>query len=136
MHHILVLHDSKKRTNYINTNAVLKVVRKTLTVDIIFSREMKMHKKKALCRLCEICGCCKQGLFLILTAWFVDRVRRAVAEWLEVHRRPQSTERDKELAARVVTLSRFLPEPLKSQEFLAKFSANLLRDNTLMLGNF
>lgn len=61
-------------------------------------------------------------------------VRRAVAEWLEVHRRPQSTERDKELAGRVVTLSRFLPEPLKSQEFLAKFSANLLRDNTLMLG--
>lgn len=64
-----------------------------------------------------------------------SRVRRAVAEWLEVHRRPQSTERDKELAARVITLSRFLPEPLKSQEFLAKFSANLLRDNTLMLGN-
>lgn len=61
-------------------------------------------------------------------------VRRSVAEWLEIHRRPQSSERDKEILARVVTISRFLPEPVKSQEFLAKFSNNLLRDRVLLLG--
>uniref|UniRef100_A0A1B6DQW8 Uncharacterized protein n=1 Tax=Clastoptera arizonana TaxID=38151 RepID=A0A1B6DQW8_9HEMI len=61
-------------------------------------------------------------------------VRRSVSEWLEVHRRQPSLERQKELAARVVTLSRFLPEPIKSQEFLSKFSQDMLKDTALLLG--
>jgi hypothetical protein len=61
-------------------------------------------------------------------------VRRSVSEWLELHRRPQNAERDKEMAARVTVLSRFLPEPVKAQEFLTKFSVNLMRDPALLQG--
>ena len=57
-----------------------------------------------------------------------------MSEWLEHHRRPQSAERDKEMAARVTVLSRFLPEPVKAQEFLTKFSVNLMRDPALLQG--
>lgn len=61
-------------------------------------------------------------------------MRRSVSEWLELHRRPQNAERDKEMAARVTVLSRFLPEPVKAQEFLTKFSVNLMRDPALLQG--
>ena len=61
-------------------------------------------------------------------------VRRSVSEWLELHRRPQTAERDKDMAARITILSRFLPEPVKAQEFLTKFSVHLLRDQALLQG--
>ncbi|XP_023710496.1 sister chromatid cohesion protein PDS5 homolog B isoform X1 [Cryptotermes secundus] len=61
-------------------------------------------------------------------------VRRSVSEWLELHRRPHSAERDKDMAARVTVLSRFLPEPVKAQEFLTKFSVHLMRDPALLQG--
>jgi hypothetical protein len=38
------------------------------------------------------------------------------------------------MAARVTVLSRFLPEPVKAQEFLTKFSVNLMRDPALLQG--
>lgn len=57
-------------------------------------------------------------------------------EWLEIHRKPASQERSKEISSRITVLSRFLPEPLKVQEFLNTFSENLLRDQSLLLGNF
>jgi len=62
------------------------------------------------------------------------QVRKSVGEWLELHRRPQSLERDKEITARVIAISRFLPDPLKAQEFLARFSKNMLQDQSLLLG--
>jgi sister-chromatid-cohesion protein PDS5 len=61
-------------------------------------------------------------------------VRRSVSEWLELHRRPHCAERDKDMAARVTVLSRFLPEPVKAQEFLTKFSVHLMRDPALLQG--
>ncbi|PSN32596.1 hypothetical protein C0J52_15180 [Blattella germanica] len=61
-------------------------------------------------------------------------VRRSVSEWLELHRRPQTAERDKDMAGRITVLSRFLPEPVKAQEFLTKFSIHLLRDAQLLQG--
>ncbi|KAK7793042.1 hypothetical protein R5R35_004471 [Gryllus longicercus] len=61
-------------------------------------------------------------------------VRRSVSEWLELHRRPHSVERDREISAKIMVLSRFLPEPVKAQEFLTKFSVDLLRDQQLLLG--
>lgn len=64
------------------------------------------------------------------------RVRNQVKEWLEIHRKPASPERSKEISSRITVLSRFLPEPLKVQEFLNTFSENLLRDQSLLLGNF
>lgn len=57
-----------------------------------------------------------------------------MTEWLELHRRVPSLERDKEITSRIIALSRFLPEPLKSQEFLARFSKHMLKDPTLLLG--
>ena len=57
-----------------------------------------------------------------------------MAEWLEVHRRPASQERDKEISSRLAVISRFLPEPVKAQEFLTKFSVNLLKDSALLAG--
>jgi sister-chromatid-cohesion protein PDS5 len=38
------------------------------------------------------------------------------------------------MAARVTVLSRFLPEPVKAQEFLTKFSVHLMRDPALLQG--
>ncbi|XP_034247341.1 sister chromatid cohesion protein PDS5 homolog B [Thrips palmi] len=61
-------------------------------------------------------------------------VRRSVGEWLEIHRKPQSPERDRDIQQRIVALSRFLPEPVKAQEFLARFSTNLLKDQSLLIG--
>ncbi|XP_046671895.1 sister chromatid cohesion protein PDS5 homolog B isoform X2 [Homalodisca vitripennis] len=61
-------------------------------------------------------------------------VRKSVGEWLELHRRTPSVERDKEIATRIITISRFLPEPLKAQEFLARFSKHMLKDQNLLLG--
>lgn len=57
-------------------------------------------------------------------------------DWLELFRRPQTLERDKEIAARVITLARFLPEPIKAQEFIGKLSANLMKDSALLLGKY
>jgi hypothetical protein len=68
------------------------------------------------------------------SAYFLCSVRRSVSEWLELHRRPHSAERDKDMAARVTILSRFLPEPVKAQEFLTKFSVHLTRDTALLQG--
>lgn len=53
---------------------------------------------------------------------------------MELHRKPQSPERDRDIQQRIVALSRFLPEPVKAQEFLAKFSTNLLKDPSLLTG--
>lgn len=64
------------------------------------------------------------------------RVRNHVKEWLEIHRKPAIPERAKEISSRIMVLSRFLPEPLKVQEFLHQFSENLLRDQALLLGGY
>ncbi len=53
---------------------------------------------------------------------------------MEIHRRPASAERDRDIQQRIVAISRFLPEPVKAQEFLTKFSANLLKDPSLLMG--
>lgn len=53
---------------------------------------------------------------------------------MELHRKPQSPERDREITAKIAILSRYLPEPVKAQEFLTKFSIDMLRDNALLVG--
>lgn len=53
---------------------------------------------------------------------------------MEIHRRPASPERDRDIQQRIVAISRFLPEPVKAQEFLGKFSVNLLKDQSLLIG--
>lgn len=57
-----------------------------------------------------------------------------MGEWLDVHRQPATPDREKDISSKLVGLSRFLPEPVKAQEFLTKFSQHLLRDATLLVG--
>ncbi|XP_046390975.1 sister chromatid cohesion protein PDS5 homolog A isoform X2 [Ischnura elegans] len=68
-------------------------------------------------------------------------VRKNVAELIELHKRlPTSTdgneagaaERDRELAARINFLSKFLPDSVKAQEFIKKFSVHLTQDPQLL----
>ncbi|XP_003426788.1 sister chromatid cohesion protein PDS5 homolog B isoform X2 [Nasonia vitripennis] len=60
-------------------------------------------------------------------------VRRSVSEWIEIIKRTESAAAP-ELAAKVLQISRFLPDPMKVQEFLQKFSAHLKKDPALMQG--
>lgn len=59
-------------------------------------------------------------------------VRKSVAELIELHRRPQDDERDREIAYRLGHLTKYLPDPLKVQEFLRKFSQHLNTDVQLL----
>ncbi|KAG0728388.1 Sister chromatid cohesion protein PDS5 B-B [Chionoecetes opilio] len=59
-------------------------------------------------------------------------VRRHVAELVELHRRSQDEERDKEVNVRLNQLTKYLPDPLKVIEFLKKFSAHLSSDQQLL----
>lgn len=108
-------------------------------------RFLKKPEQFGLSRILSIWNCCgpvktrktrfqKITFFVISKFFFSYSVRKNVTEWLELHRRVPSLERDKEITARIIALSRFLPEPLKSQEFLARFSKHMLKDPTLLLG--
>ena len=59
-------------------------------------------------------------------------VRRHVAELVELHRRPQDEERDKEISVRLNQLTKYIPDPLKVIEFLKKFSQHLSSDPQLL----
>ncbi|KAK4314945.1 hypothetical protein Pmani_013813 [Petrolisthes manimaculis] len=59
-------------------------------------------------------------------------VRKSVAELIELHRRPQDEERDRDIAYRLGHLTKYLPDPLKVQEFLRKFSQHLNTDSQLL----
>ncbi|XP_037070380.1 sister chromatid cohesion protein PDS5 homolog A-A-like [Pollicipes pollicipes] len=60
-------------------------------------------------------------------------VRKTVQELLELHRAPPSDEREKEKALRISYLSKFLPDPVKAQEFIRKFSVHLAQEEALLL---
>lgn len=59
-------------------------------------------------------------------------VRRYVAEIIELHRKPQDEERDREVNVRLNQLTKYLPDPLKVIEFLKKFSQHLTTDPQLL----
>lgn len=62
-------------------------------------------------------------------------VRRSVAEWIELHRKPPTPAVQKELMAKVLQIStKFLPEPVKAQEFLNKFSTHMRQVPELLAG--
>ncbi|KAK6618691.1 hypothetical protein RUM43_013082 [Polyplax serrata] len=58
--------------------------------------------------------------------------RRIVSEFLELHYRPESEERDQEISTKVTQVSKFLPDPVKAQEFIVKLSNNLLNQPDLL----
>lgn len=56
-------------------------------------------------------------------------VRRAVVEWLDIVKKPDAKN---ELMAKIHQISRFLPDPMKVQEFLQKFSSHMKKDTKLL----
>ncbi|CAH0549988.1 unnamed protein product [Brassicogethes aeneus] len=62
-------------------------------------------------------------------------VRKLVLEWLELHRRHDKMGGDamsKEMSAKVLALSKCLPEPVKAFEFLSNLSSHMRRDSALL----
>ncbi|XP_011866595.1 PREDICTED: sister chromatid cohesion protein PDS5 homolog B-B isoform X1 [Vollenhovia emeryi] len=56
-------------------------------------------------------------------------VRRAVVEWLDIVKKPDAKN---ELMTKIHQISRFLPDPMKVQEFLQKFSSHMKKDTRLL----
>lgn len=56
-------------------------------------------------------------------------VRRAVVEWIEIVKK---TDAKNELMTKIHQISRFLPDPMKVQEFLQKFSSHMKKDSRLL----
>lgn len=62
-------------------------------------------------------------------------VRRTVAEWIDLHRKPPTPAVQKEMIAKVLHISsKFLPESVKAQEFLNKFSSHMKKAPELLQG--
>ncbi|KAL0861628.1 hypothetical protein ABMA27_009125 [Loxostege sticticalis] len=62
-------------------------------------------------------------------------VRRTVAEWIELHRKPPTPAVQKEMISKVLHISsKFLPESVKAQEFLNKFSLHMKQAPELLQG--
>lgn len=62
-------------------------------------------------------------------------VRRSVAEWVDLHRKPPTPAVQKEMIAKVLHISsKFLPESVKAQEFLNKFSGHMKKAPELLQG--
>ena len=55
-----------------------------------------------------------------------------MSDLLQLYRQPKNEKRDKEIQVKVHGLSKFLPEPMKAQEFLRKLSVQLGTDNVLL----
>ncbi|KOB66870.1 Androgen-induced proliferation inhibitor, partial [Operophtera brumata] len=62
-------------------------------------------------------------------------VRRSVAEWVELHRKAPTPSVQKEMIAKVLHISsKFLPESVKAQEFLNKFSLHMKQAPDMLQG--
>ncbi|XP_047520595.1 sister chromatid cohesion protein PDS5 homolog B-B isoform X2 [Pieris napi] len=62
-------------------------------------------------------------------------VRRTVAEWVELHRKPPTPQVQKEMITKVLHISsKFLPESVKAQEFLNQFSEHMKKAPELLQG--
>jgi len=58
---------------------------------------------------------------------YLFSVRRAVVEWLDIVKNGKA-----ELTTKIHQISRFLPDPMKVQEFLQKFSTHMKKDARLL----
>ena len=55
-----------------------------------------------------------------------------MSDLLQLYRQPKNEKRDRDIQVKVHGLSKFLPEPMKAQEFLKKLSVQLGTDPVLM----
>lgn len=75
-------------------------------------------------------------MLIFLFSYFLsfNRVRRAVVEWVDIIKKPESPNRDRDLMNKILQISRFLPDPMKVQEFLQKFSVHMKKEPALLQG--
>lgn len=61
------------------------------------------------------------------------KVRKSVSDWIKLHRARDITPKiQKEMNIMCQTISKQLPDPVKAQEFLTKFSVNMRKDQSLL----
>ncbi|XP_053680344.1 sister chromatid cohesion protein PDS5 homolog B [Anopheles nili] len=62
------------------------------------------------------------------------KVRRSVADWIKLHRlKDLSAAVQKEMNVKCTNIAKQLPDPIKAQEFLVKFSAQMRKDPKLIV---
>uniref|UniRef100_A0AAG5DIG4 Uncharacterized protein n=1 Tax=Anopheles atroparvus TaxID=41427 RepID=A0AAG5DIG4_ANOAO len=62
------------------------------------------------------------------------KVRRSVADWIKLHRLKELTPAlQKELTVKCANIAKQLPDPVKAQEFLLKFSAQMRKEPKLIV---
>ena len=59
-------------------------------------------------------------------------VRKAVTEWLALYQEENTDNRNKKILVKIHSLSKFLPEPMKSQEFLKRLSSAMMTNASLL----
>jgi sister chromatid cohesion protein PDS5 len=60
------------------------------------------------------------------------KMRKTVNEWVQLHKVRDSPEIQKDITRKLPQILKMFPDPLKSQEFLLKFSKHLRRDNLIL----
>lgn len=55
-----------------------------------------------------------------------------MSDLLQLYKQPKNEKRDRDIQVKVHGLSKFLPEPMKAQEFLKKLSVQLGTDKILL----
>lgn len=61
------------------------------------------------------------------------KIRKTVSDWVKLHHAKEvSTKLQKELNAKLAAITKLLPDPLKANEFLLKFSLNMRKDTVLL----
>lgn len=60
------------------------------------------------------------------------KMRKNVTDWLKLHKIKETAETQKEITKKLSVVVKIFPDPLKSQEYLVKFSAHMRKDKVIL----
>lgn len=60
------------------------------------------------------------------------KMRKTVMDWIKLHKIKETPETQKETTKKMAVILKMFPDPLKSQEYLIKFSAHLRKDKVIL----
>lgn len=60
------------------------------------------------------------------------KMRKTVMDWIKLHKIKETPETQKEITKKMTILLKMFPDPLKSQEFVVKFSAHMRKDKVIL----
>jgi sister chromatid cohesion protein PDS5 len=60
------------------------------------------------------------------------KMRKSVSDWLKLHKIKETVEIQKEILKKQAIVMKMFPEPIKSQEYVVKFSAHIRKDVTIL----